>query len=48
MQDEAEEPTTKSKSDEPTRVEILLVGAAWALFVFTLVAGLRIWAGGSH
>lgn len=48
MQDEAEEPTANSKSDQPTRAEILLVGAAWALFVFTLVAGLRIWSGGSH
>jgi hypothetical protein len=48
MQDEAEEPTTKTKSAGPTRAEIMLVGAAWALFVFTLLAGLRIWSGGSH
>ncbi|MGZ9016017.1 MAG: hypothetical protein ACXW3I_00780 [Allosphingosinicella sp.] len=48
MQDEAEEPDTKTRRDEPTRAEILLVGAAWALFVFTLLAGLRIWSGGSH
>lgn len=48
MQDEAEEPTTKTNSTEPTRAEILLVGAAWALFVFTLLAALRIWSGGSH
>ncbi len=50
MQDKAEEPksTNETTSTEPTRVEILLVGAAWALFVFTLLAGLRIWSGGSH
>ncbi|HEX8308176.1 MAG TPA: hypothetical protein VF645_07115 [Allosphingosinicella sp.] len=48
MQDEAEEPTIQTHSDKPTRAEILLVGAAWALLVFTIVAGLRIWTGGSH
>ena len=48
MQDEAEEPTIQSQIDKPTRAEILLVGTAWALLVFTLVAGLRIWSGGSH
>ncbi len=48
MQDEAEEPTTKTNSSGPTRAEILLVGTAWALFVFTLLAGLRTWSGGSH
>jgi hypothetical protein len=49
MQDEAEEPTIETKRRaEPTRAEILLVGTAWALFVFTLLAGLRIWSGGSH
>jgi len=48
MQDEGEQPTTETGSDGPSRAEILLVGAAWALFVFTLLAGLRIWSGGSH
>ena len=48
MQDEAEEPTAKTKSTEPSRAEILLVGTAWALFVFTLLVGLRTWSGGSH
>jgi len=51
MQNEAgkpEESTAEEKSIEPTRAEILLVGAAWALFVFTLVAGLRIWSGPSQ
>jgi hypothetical protein len=48
MQDEAEEPTTNSRSHGPTRAEILLVGTAWALFVFTLLVGLRTWSGGSH
>jgi hypothetical protein len=48
MQDEAEKPTTETKGPEPTRAEILLVGTAWALFVFTLLAGLRIWSGGSN
>lgn len=48
MQDEAEEPTIQTHRNEPTRAEILLVGAAWALLVVTLVAGLRIWSGGSH
>jgi hypothetical protein len=48
MQDEAEEPTNQTHRQKPTRVEILLVGMAWALLVVTLVAGLRIWSGGSH
>jgi hypothetical protein len=48
MQDEAEEPITKSRFAVPTRAEIWLVGAAWALFVFTLVAGFRLWSGPSH
>ncbi|HEX8467151.1 MAG TPA: hypothetical protein VF620_05035 [Allosphingosinicella sp.] len=48
MQDEAEEPTIQTHSNKPTRVEILLVAAAWALLAVTLVAGLRIWSGGSH
>jgi hypothetical protein len=48
MQDEAEEPTTNSRSRGPTRAEILLVGTAWALFVFTLFVGFRTWSGGSH
>lgn len=48
MQDEAEEPNIKSTSDEPSRTELILLGVAWALFVFTLLAGLRIWFGGSH
>ena len=50
MHDEAgnpEEPA-KTKWSGPTRGEILLVGAAWAIFVFTLVAGLRIWSGPSQ
>ncbi|MEA3009597.1 MAG: hypothetical protein QOJ91_1289, partial [Sphingomonadales bacterium] len=47
MQDEAEEPA-KSKSTKPTRAEILLVGAAWALFVVTLIVGFRTWSGGWH
>lgn len=48
MQDEAKEPTTETKNAGPTRNEILLVGTAWALFLVALLAGLRIWAGGSH
>ena len=48
MQDEAEEPTIETDSDAPSRTEILLVGAAWALLVVTLLAGLRIWSGGSQ
>jgi hypothetical protein len=48
MQDEAEEPTIKINPGKPTRIEILLVAAAWALVVLTLVAGFRIWSGGSH
>ena len=48
MQDEAEEPTTETGIDRPTRAEIWLVGAAWALFIFTLVAGFRFWFGSSH
>jgi hypothetical protein len=48
MQDEAEEPIAENRCTEPTRAEILLVGTAWALFVFTLLAGLRIWSGDSH
>jgi hypothetical protein len=48
MQDQAEEPTIEIHSGKPSRAEILLVGAAWALLVFTLVAGFRIWSGGSH
>ncbi len=43
-----EEPATKSRWSQPTRAEILLVGTAWALFVFTLLAGLRIWTGPSQ
>jgi len=51
MQNEAEEPeepTARSRWSEPTRGEILLVGAAWALFVFTFLTGLRIWSGPSN
>ncbi len=48
MQDEAEEPTTETSSAEPSRAEIWLVGAAWALFVITLVAGVRLWSGPSQ
>jgi hypothetical protein len=48
MQNEAEEPITETSCTEPTRAEILLVGVAWAIFVFTLLAGLRTWSGGSH
>ena len=48
MQDEAEEPTTETRFARPTRAEIWLVGAAWALFVFTLVAGFRFFSGPSH
>ncbi len=47
MHDEAqepEEPTTKSRWSEASRAEVLLVGMAWALFIFTLLAGLRIWS----
>ncbi len=48
MQDEAEEPTTEIQGIEPTRTEILIVGAAWALLVVALLAGLRVWTGGSN
>jgi hypothetical protein len=48
MKDEAEEPSIKSRLAGPTRAEIWLVGAAWALFVFTLVAGYRLWSGPSQ
>ncbi len=51
MQDEAqktEQPTIETGSVQPTRAEILLVGMAWALFLFTLAAGFRIWSGPSH
>jgi hypothetical protein len=48
MQEEAEEPIIETESVKPTRAEILLVVAAWALLVVTLVAGFRIWSGGSH
>jgi hypothetical protein len=48
MQDEAEEPNIQTHRDKPTRAELLLVAVAWALLVVTLVAGLRIWSGGSH
>lgn len=48
MQDEAEEPTTETSFAGPTRAEIGLVVAAWALFVFTLVAGFRFWSGPSQ
>jgi hypothetical protein len=48
MQDEGEEPPTETRLGEPTRAEILLVGLAWAVFVFTLLAAVRIWSGGSH
>ncbi|HEX8127454.1 MAG TPA: hypothetical protein VF548_17925 [Allosphingosinicella sp.] len=48
MQDEAEEPTIEIHRGKPSRAEILLVGAAWALLVFTLAAALQIWSGGSH
>lgn len=53
MQDEAEEPNTESKGPisngpKPTRAEMLLLAAAWALLVITLVAGFRLWSGGSH
>jgi hypothetical protein len=48
MQDEGEDPITETRRAGPSRAEMLLVGAAWALFLFTLLAGLRIWSGGSH
>ena len=48
MQDEAEEPNAETRSAKPTRVEILLVGAAWVMLIFTLLAGLQIWSGDSH
>jgi hypothetical protein len=48
MQNEAEEPITEKRFAGPTRAELWLVGAAWALFVFTLVAGLRFWSGSSQ
>jgi len=48
MEDEAEEPIAKPRSAQPTRAEIWLVGAAWAMFIFTLVAGFRLWSGPSH
>jgi hypothetical protein len=48
MQDEAEEPNTETRGIEPSRTEILLVGASWALLVVTLLAGFRIWSGGSN
>jgi hypothetical protein len=48
MQNEGEEPPTDTRLAEPTRAEILLVGLAWAVFVFTLLAAVRIWSGGSH
>jgi len=48
MQNEAEKPTTETSGAKPTRAEILLVGAAWALFFVALLGGLRAWSGGSH
>jgi hypothetical protein len=51
MQDEAqktEQTATKTNSRRPKGGEILLLGMAWALFLFTLVAGIRIWSGPSH
>jgi hypothetical protein len=48
MQDEAEKPNTETQSIEPTPTEILLVGASWALLVVALLAGFRIWSGGSN
>jgi hypothetical protein len=48
MQDEGDTPSDETRFSEPTRAEILLVGLAWAVFVFTLLAALRIWSGGSH
>jgi len=48
MQDEAEEPNIETDSAKPTRAEILLVAAAWLLLVVTLVAGFRMWSGGTN
>lgn len=48
MEDERETPSEETRFSEPVRAEILLVGLAWALFVFTLLAVLRLWAGGFH
>ena len=48
MQDEAEEPEIETNPQKPTRAEILLVAAAWALLAVALIAGLRLWSGGSH
>jgi hypothetical protein len=48
MQDEAEEPIIETHGDKPSRAELLLVAAAWALLGVTLLAALRIWSGGSH
>jgi hypothetical protein len=48
MQEEAEEPSIETTVDKPTRAEILLVGAAWTLFLIALLGGLRAWSGGSH
>jgi hypothetical protein len=49
MRDEAEEPITDTgRCADPTRAEIALVGVAWTLFLFAVLAGLRAWTGGSH
>ena len=48
MQDEAEEPIIETHGDKPSRTELLLVAAAWALLVISILAALRIWSGGSH
>lgn len=48
MQDEAEEPTIETGRNEPTRAEIMLVAAALALLVVSVLAALRIWSGGSN
>ena len=42
---EPEQPTAKTRFSSASRAEILLVGVAWALFLFALLAGLRIWIG---
>jgi hypothetical protein len=48
MQDEAEEPIIDTGGDGPTRAEIMLVGATWAMLVVSVLAALRTWSGGSH
>ena len=51
MQDDAQKtelPAAETNSYQATRGEILLVGMAWALFLFTLAAGFRMWSGPSQ